>query len=126
MRMIARRSDVGADFAGGAGLSGTGLDVQHATSSNKAEARRSIFGCVTMPCMGERVESQGFYEMLWDCGYCDTKGLLGKSQRHCANCGAKQNPDKRYVPTEEQKQRIEGHKYEGSDRTCPSCHSPMG
>ena len=23
------------------------------------------------------------YEMLWDCDHCDTKGLLGKSQRHC-------------------------------------------
>jgi hypothetical protein len=32
--------------------------------------------------MTERVESQGFYEMLWDCDHCDTKGLFGKSQRH--------------------------------------------
>jgi hypothetical protein len=74
----------------------------------------------------ERVESQGFYEMLWDCEFCETKGLLGKSQRHCANCGGKQNPDKRYFPTEGDKQRIDGHKYEGSDRTCPSCQAPMG
>ena len=75
--------------------------------------------------MGERVESQGFYEMLWDCPYCDTKGLLGKSQRHCANCGAKQDPDKRYFPTEGQKQRVDGHKFEGSDRTCPACSAPQ-
>jgi hypothetical protein len=76
--------------------------------------------------MQERVESQGFYEMLWDCEFCETKGLLAKSQRHCANCGGKQNPDKRYFPTDEQKQRIEGHKFEGADRTCPACQAPMG
>src|SRR4029077_20953660 len=40
------------------------------------------------PVMGqEREESQGFYEMLWDCQFCDTRGLLAKSQRFCANCG---------------------------------------
>jgi hypothetical protein len=74
----------------------------------------------------ERVESQGFYEMLWDCEFCDTKGLLAKSQRHCANCGAKQNADKRYFPTEGQKQRLDGHQYEGSDRYCPNCNAPQG
>lgn len=75
--------------------------------------------------MGERVESQGFYEMLWDCDYCETKGLLGKSQRHCPNCGGKQNPDKRYFPKEGEKTRVDGHKFVGSDRTCPACQTPM-
>ena len=46
----------------------------------------------------EREESQGYFEMLWDCDHCDARGLLAKSQRHCANCGAPQNPDKRYFP----------------------------
>ena len=78
-----------------------------------------------MVCMEERVESQGFYEMLWDCDHCDTKGLLGKSQRHCANCGAKQNPDKRYFPKPGEQQRVHGHKYEGPDRTCPACSAPQ-
>ena len=73
----------------------------------------------------ERTESQGFFEMLWDCDHCGTKGLLGKSQRHCANCGAPQNPDKRYYPTPEQQQQVQGHEYVGSDRTCPACSSPM-
>ena len=47
----------------------------------------------------EHIESQGFFEMLWDCEHCGTKGLLGKSQRYCAECGAPQNPAKRYFPT---------------------------
>jgi hypothetical protein len=76
--------------------------------------------------MGERTESQGFYEMLWDCDHCDTKGLLAKSQRHCANCGAPQSAYKRYFPTDEQKKRVDGHVYEGADRYCPSCKAPMG
>jgi len=38
--------------------------------------------------------------------------LLGKSQRFCANCGAPQNPDKRYFPKQGEEQRIDGHQYE--------------
>ena len=74
----------------------------------------------------ERTESEGFYEMLWDCDHCDAKGLLGKSQRYCAQCGGPQNPDKRYFPTPEQQQRVDGHQYEGADRHCPNCSCPMG
>jgi hypothetical protein len=73
----------------------------------------------------ERVESEGFYEMLWDCDHCGTKGLLGKSQRHCPECGAPQNPDKRYFPSAEQQTKVEGHSYEGADRHCPACNAPM-
>ncbi len=76
--------------------------------------------------MTERTESEGFYEMLWDCPHCDTKGLLGKSQRHCANCGAPQDPDKRYFPKEGEAKPIDGHRFEGSDRQCPSCNTAMG
>ncbi|HEX5060512.1 MAG TPA: hypothetical protein VFV99_14190 [Kofleriaceae bacterium] len=75
--------------------------------------------------MNERVESEGFYEMLWDCDHCETKGLLGKSQRHCPECGAPQNPDKRYFPSPEQQKKIDGHSYEGADRHCPACNAPM-
>jgi hypothetical protein len=73
----------------------------------------------------ERVESEGFYEMLWDCEFCGTKGLLGKSQRHCPECGAPQSPDKRYFPTPEQQKKVDGHTYEGADRHCPACNAPM-
>jgi hypothetical protein len=73
----------------------------------------------------EREESQGFFEMLWDCEFCGAQGLLGKSQRHCANCGAQQSPDKRYFPKEGEQRRIDGHMYEGADRACSSCQSPQ-
>ncbi len=73
----------------------------------------------------DREESQGFFEMLWDCEFCDTKGLLAKSQRFCANCGGPQNPDKRYFPAQGQEVRIDGHKFEGADRNCPACSAPM-
>jgi hypothetical protein len=73
----------------------------------------------------ERSESLGFYEMLWDCEFCETKGLLAKSQRHCPECGAKQNADKRYFPKEGEAKEVAGHKYEGSDRYCPHCNAPQ-
>src|SRR3979409_1890554 len=73
----------------------------------------------------EREESQGFFEMLWDCDHCDARGLLGKSQRFCANCGAPQNPSKRYFPKEGDERRVDGHLYEGADRTCPACSAPQ-
>jgi hypothetical protein len=73
----------------------------------------------------ERSESQGFYEMLWDCQFCETKALLAKTQRFCANCGGKQDPDKRYFPPEGSEKKVEGHKFEGSDRYCPSCNAPQ-
>jgi hypothetical protein len=73
----------------------------------------------------EREESQGFFEMLWDCEFCDARGLLGKSQRYCANCGGPQNPAKRYFPKEGEELRVDGHLYEGADRTCPACSAPQ-
>lgn len=73
-----------------------------------------------------RVESEGHYEMLWDCDHCGAKGLLGLSQRFCAECGAPQNPVKRYFPKEGEQKRVDGHNYEGADRQCPSCNSAMG
>lgn len=75
--------------------------------------------------MAERTVSDGHFEMLWDCEFCDAKGLLGKSQRHCAECGAPQNPDKRYFPKEGEAQRVDGHQYEGADRHCPACKTPQ-
>ena len=45
---------------------------------------------------GERVESEGFFEMLWDCDHCGQQGLLGKTQRHCPECGA---PDLKMIVT---------------------------
>ncbi len=64
------------------------------------------------------------YEMLWNCEYCDTKKLLGKTHRHCPNCGAVQNPDKRYFPSDDEKVAVEDHQFVGADRHCSSCKAP--
>ena len=61
------------------------------------------------------------YEMLWDCAYCGQKKLLGKSQRHCPNCGAPQDAEKRYFPPEDEKVAVEDHEFVGSDLDCPAC-----
>ena len=45
----------------------------------------------------QRVETDGHYEMLWDCDHCGAKGLLGLSQRFCAECGAPQKDRKSVV-----------------------------
>ncbi len=68
-----------------------------------------------------REESLGHYEMLWDCGHCETKKLLGKTHRHCPTCGAPQGEAKRYFPTEADKVLVKDHVFTGGDRTCASC-----
>lgn len=61
------------------------------------------------------------YEMLWDCQFCGTKKLLGKTHRFCPNCGAPQNPASRYYPSDEEKVAVEDHVFVGKDVTCPAC-----
>lgn len=61
------------------------------------------------------------YEMLWDCQFCGTKKNLGKTHRFCPNCGAPQNPDSRYYPSDEEKVAVEDHQFVGADVTCGSC-----
>ncbi|MCX5747777.1 MAG: hypothetical protein NT062_35375 [Proteobacteria bacterium] len=73
-----------------------------------------------------RTETVGSFEMLWDCDHCGTKRLLGKSQRHCAECGAEQNPEKRYFPKDGEAVQVDGNAYVGGDRYCASCNAPMG
>jgi hypothetical protein len=65
------------------------------------------------------------YEMLWDCAYCGTRKLLGKTHRFCPKCGAPQDPTGRYFPPEGEEVAAEGHVYVGADRTCESCGSAM-
>jgi hypothetical protein len=72
-----------------------------------------------------RVSVAGVYEMWWNCSFCDTKGLLGKSNRHCPNCGAAQDATKRYFPPEGKEAAYNGT-FEGADRTCPACSTPNG
>jgi hypothetical protein len=61
------------------------------------------------------------YEMLWDCAYCATPKLLGKSHRHCPKCGAPQDPERRYFPADSEKVAVEDHVYQGADRVCEAC-----
>ncbi len=65
------------------------------------------------------------YEMNWDCGGCGTKGLLGKTHRHCPVCGMPQDPDKRYFPPDDQKVAVEDHPFVGADKRCRACDAPV-
>lgn len=67
----------------------------------------------------------GVYEMFWDCAFCDTKALLGKTNRFCPNCGAPQDPAKRYFPPEG-KFIAANTTYDGVDVACPACQTPNG
>lgn len=61
------------------------------------------------------------YEMQWDCQFCGTERLLGKTHRFCPNCGAAQDPKSRYYPADEDKVAVEDHEFVGVDVTCPAC-----
>jgi len=63
------------------------------------------------------------YEMLWDCKFCGTKKLLGKTHRFCPNCGAQQDAAARYFPAETEKVAVEDHVYVGADRICKACNT---
>jgi hypothetical protein len=70
-------------------------------------------------------QSLGHYQMLWDCGYCGARKLLGVTHRYCPECGAPQDPTRRYFPSDEDKIAVENHVYVGADRVCPACQSPQ-
>jgi hypothetical protein len=61
------------------------------------------------------------YEMLWDCRFCGTKKLLGLTHRHCPSCGAPQNAEDRYFPTDAEKVPAKNHEYYGADVRCTHC-----
>ncbi len=61
------------------------------------------------------------YEMLWDCKFCGSKKLLGKTHRHCPNCGAPQDHTSRYYPADNEKVAVEDHRFVGADLRCGSC-----
>lgn len=71
---------------------------------------------------GTRIDDP-VYEMFWNCEYCGTKKLLGKTHRHCPACGAAQNPEARYFPSEDEKIAVADHVYFGADRVCSSCET---
>lgn len=63
------------------------------------------------------------YEMQWDCKFCGTKKLLGKTHRFCPNCGAQQDASWRYFPSDEEKVAVQDHVYVGADKVCSACQS---
>ncbi len=69
-------------------------------------------------------EKEIYYEMLWDCTQCSTKGLLGDSHRHCPTCGAAQDPTKRYFPEPGAEVEAHNHQFVGADWNCAYCSSP--
>lgn len=77
------------------------------------------------PVAGENSDVVGVFEMFWDCAYCDTKALLGASNRFCPNCGAQQDATRRYFPPPG-KEVAANHAFDGADRTCPACSTPNG
>jgi len=64
------------------------------------------------------------YEMLWDCAFCGTTKLLGKTHRFCPNCGGAQDAKARYFPSDEEKIAVKDHRYTGVDKLCTSCGTP--
>ena len=63
------------------------------------------------------------YEMQWDCKFCGTKKLLGKTHRFCPNCGAQQDPKWRYFPSDAEKVAVQDHVYVGADIICKACQT---
>ncbi len=66
------------------------------------------------------------YEMLWDCKFCGTKKLLGKTHRFCPNCGGQQDPSWRYFPSDSEKVAVQDHVFVGADKICKACNSLNG
>jgi hypothetical protein len=64
------------------------------------------------------------FEMLWDCRMCGTTKLLGMRNRFCPNCGAAQDPEWRYFPSDADMVFIENPTYIGADKICPACSTP--
>ena len=71
--------------------------------------------------------SGGVFEMLWDCGFCGTAQLLGKTNRYCPSCGAPQDETKRYFPPPgKEKEVIANNTFDGGDLKGPACSTPNG
>ena len=66
------------------------------------------------------------YEMLWDCKFCGSKKLLGKTHRFCPNCGGQQDPSWRYFPADNEKVAVQDHVYVGADIICKACQALNG
>ncbi|MBC8171086.1 MAG: zinc ribbon domain-containing protein [Anaerolineae bacterium] len=61
------------------------------------------------------------YEMMWDCRFCGTTKLLGKTHRFCPSCGSPQDASWRYFPADDEKIAVKDHVYVGADVVCSYC-----
>lgn len=68
-------------------------------------------------------DQERVYEMLWDCRFCGSSRLLGKTHRFCPNCGGAQDPAWRYFPSDDEKVAVQDHTFVGADKICPACGS---
>jgi RNA polymerase subunit RPABC4/transcription elongation factor Spt4 len=66
-------------------------------------------------------QQDNVYEMLWDCRFCGTTKLLGKTHRFCPACGSPQDPSWRYYPADDEKIAVKDHVFVGTDKTCSAC-----
>lgn len=71
--------------------------------------------------MADVILAEPAYEMLWDCKFCGAKKLLGLTHRHCPSCGAPQNAEERYFPSDADKIAVQNHIFYGADVTCTHC-----
>jgi len=85
----------------------------------------SAIGTKAAIAPGTSEEVIGVFEMWWDCGYCGTKALLGVTNRHCPNCGAAQDAERRYFPPPG-KETAANVQFDGADKSCPNCQTPNG
>ena len=76
------------------------------------------------PVPTETEDDGDVYEMMWDCQYCNTPKLLGLTHRYCPNCGAAQDAEARYFPSDDEKVAVKDHEYVGVDKTCEACDTP--
>ena len=67
------------------------------------------------------IDEDAVYEMLWDCRFCGSEKLLGKTHRFCPACGSPQDPEWRYYPADDEKIAVKDHHYVGADKVCPAC-----
>ncbi len=74
---------------------------------------------------GVTEEVVGVFEMWWDCAFCETKALLGATNRYCPNCGAPQDATRRYFPPPGT-ETAANTPYDGADKACPNCSTPNG
>ncbi len=92
----------------------------------QANARQRGWASTNGGEKGQAEAGEQVFQMLWDCRFCGTTKLLGVEHRHCPNCGAAQDPEWRYFPSNEDLKVVKDphYQYSGVDKICPFCGQP--